>query len=94
MTTLAYPMRVARNSKPFRLASRITADCRSIIDQAIANYGLNEASIVELAVREFGEKRGITPKRGIEFAVTPESKDPDPTTYPEGGTKGQIIHEK
>jgi hypothetical protein len=86
MTTMAYPMRVARITKPYRLASRITADCRSIIDQAMRRYGQNEAGIIELAIREYAEKRGI-------IASPLETNDHDPTTYPEGGTKGQVIHE-
>lgn len=78
MTTMAYSMRVARTPKPHRLATRITTDCRSIIDQAMQKFGFNEGSVVELAIREFAEKRGISPAS---------------ITYPEGGTDGQLVHE-
>ena len=56
---VAYHRPMARMAKPFRLASRITADCRQLVDKLMAQYGLSESSVVELAVREYAEKRNI-----------------------------------
>jgi hypothetical protein len=57
MVTIAI---VSRQPKPFRLASRITADCKALLEALMARYGISEAAILEQAVREYAEKRGIT----------------------------------
>jgi hypothetical protein len=82
MTTMAYPMRVARTAKPYRLASRITADCRNIIDQAMRRSGLNEAGVIELAVREYAERRNIV------ASMTTETKADYQTDRPQDTKEG------
>lgn len=57
MTTIAI---VNRPTKPFRLASRITADCKALLEALILRYGISEAAIIEQAVREYAEKRGVS----------------------------------
>ena len=50
---------MARPPKPFRLASRITADCKALLDALMRRYGITESAIIEQAVREYAEKRGV-----------------------------------
>ena len=52
---------VNRPPKPFRLASRITADCKALLEALIRRYGISESAIIEQAVREYAESRGIKP---------------------------------
>jgi hypothetical protein len=52
---------VARPAKKYRLASRITTECRVLINASMRRFGINEAAVVEQAVREWTEKRGVTP---------------------------------
>lgn len=51
---------MARPPKPFRLASRITEDCKALLEALMSKYGITESAIVEQAVREYAEKRGVS----------------------------------
>jgi hypothetical protein len=75
--------RMARTAKPFRLASRITEDCRSLIDQLMRGMGLSEASVIETAVRELAKREGVTPKP-VDPSRLPSgaSLTADPSTQP------------
>ena len=61
MSMLTYTPVVAAPAKKHRLQSRITDACRALIDALMENYGISEAAVVEQAVREYAEKRGIKP---------------------------------
>ena len=51
---------MARPPKPFRLSSRITADCKALVDALMKKYGITEAAVIEQAVREYAEKRSVS----------------------------------
>lgn len=46
--------------RPFFMCCRITADCKALLEALMARYGISEAAILEQAVREYAEKRGVT----------------------------------
>lgn len=51
---------MSRPAKPYRLASRITADCKALLESLMSRYGITEAAIIEQAVREYAHTRGVT----------------------------------
>jgi len=58
-----YYVAMSRTHKPYRTSSRITEDCRRLIDLLMAKFGLSESSVIELAIREYAEKRGVEASR-------------------------------
>ena len=62
---MTYTLIMPRTPKPYRLSSRITEECRVLINTMMQKWGATEASIIERAVREYAKKEGIAlPKTG------------------------------
>lgn len=77
---MTYYVAVPRTAKPFRLASRITEECRLLVNALMRKYGISEAAVIEQAVREYADAHGVRADR------------PSAPTLPGGGSLLQSSH--
>jgi hypothetical protein len=68
---MTYYVAVPRTAKPFRLASRITEDCRLLVNALMKKYGISEAAVIEQAVREYAASHGVNVERDTSLLTLP-----------------------
>lgn len=56
---MTYTDPVARQPRTKRLSSRVTDECRSLLDAMMSKWGQSEASVIERMVRETATREGI-----------------------------------
>jgi len=62
----------SRPKKEARVSSRVTPRCRALIDALMSDTGVSEGNVLEMAVRDLAEKRGLDLARiDREAAATP-----------------------
>ena len=56
---MSYSTIMPRVAKTDRLNSRITSECRRLINTLMQKWGQSEASVIERAIREYAAKEGV-----------------------------------
>lgn len=66
-----------QTTKEARIAARITANGKALLAAAANQLGVSESAIIEMAVREFAEKRNIKPPKPQTVNEAPAAYKPD-----------------
>jgi hypothetical protein len=54
---------MTKEPKTGKTSARLTTTCRNLMDAIAIKLGVSDAAIIEMAIREYAERHGITPLR-------------------------------